>query len=235
MYLPLGFFNSLDGKRMLAEKMRILFFALLVAALSGCAMLTPPKEQPVIEDHVTNWFNKEKMGVFSTTAERREVIVKLPDNKFCAEPSPDVAESLASSLSFIAKGSVTDTTKKEAEARLEVAKTLATSVRTLFRRSQGAQFFRDGLFNLCQAYVNHTISGDQYVYMYRDLLMISQHLIEQEIPSLQAGRAEDAAENAVKSEEDAKAAASKAKDSASEAKKDADRAAEAAQKLAAPK
>jgi hypothetical protein len=193
-------------------------------------MFTSPKEQPVIEDRAHNWFGIGKVGVLSTTAERREVIFKFPDNKFCAEPPPDVAEALSSSLILLAKGSATDKTTAEVSARLEAAKTLATSVRTLFRRSQGAQFLRDGLFNLCQAYLNHVIKEDQYVAMYQELLRISQRLVEKELPYMQAGKAEDAAENAASSEAAAKKAASDAAASAQQAKQAADRADAAAKK-----
>jgi hypothetical protein len=106
------------------KKVRILLSIVLVATLSGCALFSSPKEQPVIEDHVHNWFGVDKVGLLSTTAERREVIFKFPDNKFCAEPPPDVAEALASSLTLLAEGSATDKTTAQVSARLEAAKTL---------------------------------------------------------------------------------------------------------------
>lgn len=214
--------------------MRTLLLILLGAVLSGCAMFTPPKEQPIIEDHANNWFNKGKIGVLSTTAERREVLIQFPDNKFCAEPPPDVAESLVSSLSLLAKGSVKDTTAGEASARLEATKALATSIRTLFIRSQGAQFLRDGLFNLCQAYLNHAITEAQYVDLYKELLTKSQALIVLELPALKDKRADDAVKNAEAEATAAKNAASAAADSAKKAKKEADRAEEVAKKAVSP-
>lgn len=213
--------------------MRTLFVAFLLASLSGCALFTSPKEKPVIEDHATNWFNVKKMGVFSTTAERREVIIKFPDNTFCAEPPPDVAESLVSSLSLLAQGSVKDKSTSEATARLEATKTLATSIRSLFTRSQGAQFLRDGLFHLCQAYLNHAISEAEYVALYKELLTKSETLILKELPDLKDRRAEDAVKNAEAEATSAKEAASRAADSAKQAKSEADRAEEAAKKPAA--
>jgi len=207
----------------------ILIF-LAAAALSGCAVFSSPKEQPVIEEHADNWFNIPKMNVFSTTAERREVIVKFPDNKFCAEPPPDVAESLVSSLTLLAQGSASDKTTGQVEARLEAAKSLATSVRTLFRRSQGSQYFRDGLFHLCQAYLNHAIDGAQYIELYKELSTKSKALIEKELDKMQAANAELAAENATAAEAAAKQAASDAAVSAQKAKQDADRAEDAAKK-----
>jgi len=213
--------------------MRTLFLILLVAALSsGCALFTSPKEQPVIENHSNNWLNNKKMGLLSTTAERREVLIKYPENKFCAEPSPDVAESLVSSLSLLAQGNAKDETAGEASARLEATKTLATSIRTLFTRSQGAQFFRDGLFHLCQAYLNQAITEAEYVALYKELLTKSQELIQAELPALKDKRADDAVANAEAEATAAKNAASAAENSAKEAKREADRAEEAAKKTA---
>lgn len=215
--------------------MRTLFLLFLAAALSGCAMFTSPKEQPVIEDRATNWFNIEKIGVLSTTAERREVIFKFPNNQFCAEPPPDVAEALSSNLTLLLKGSASNTAKAgEVTAQLEAAKSLATSIRPLFRRSQGAQFLRDGLFNLCQAYLNGAICKEQYVELYRELLTKSQCLITREIPLMQTTNAEDAAANAAASEAATKKAASEAEASAQKAKKAADDITEAAAKKTAP-
>jgi hypothetical protein len=210
--------------------MRTIFLIFLVATLSGCALFSSPKEQPVIEDHADNWFGISKMSVFSTTAERREVVVKFPDNKFCAEPPPDVAESLVSSLSLLAQGSAKDKTAGEASARLEATRTLATSIRTLFTRSQGAQFLRDGLFHLCQAYLNHAITEAEYVELYKELLTKSQVLIIIELPDMKDKRADDAVKNAEAEATAAKNAASAAENSAKEAKKQADRAGEEAAK-----
>ena len=211
--------------------MRTLFLIILVATLSGCALFSSPKEQPIIEDHANeSWFGSKKLNVFSATAERRVVIVKFPDNKFCAEPPPDVAESLVSSLSLLAQGSAKETTAGEVKARLEATKTLATSIRSLFVRSQGAQFLRDGLYHLCQAYLNKSINEAQYVELYKELLTKSQALIVIELPDMKDKRADDAAKNADAAAADAKAAASAAAESAQQAKQAAESAKAAAKK-----
>lgn len=215
--------------------MRTLFSILLVAALSGCAIFTSPKEQPVLDDYVHDWIRIEKIGVLSTTAERREVIFKMPDNKFCAEPPPDVAEALASSLTLLAEGSAKDKTSGDVKARLEVAKTLATSIRTLFRRSQGAQFFRDGLFNLCQAYLNGVIIESQYIDLYKELVEKARVLVLVELPLMQATKDEVAADDAVSAAAAAKEAVLKAvtaETAAQQAAKDAAAAAEEAKQSA---
>ncbi len=214
--------------------MRTLLSMILVATLSGCTLFTDPLKQPVIEDHTDNgWFSKDKMTVFSTTAARREVIVKFPDNKFCAEPPPDVAESLTSSIAVAAQGSAkAQPGTPEFTASIDAVKTLATSIRTLFTRSQGVQLFRDGLFHLCQAYLNCGIKETEYVDLYKDLLKKSLELVEKELPAMNDKRAEAAAANAGTDANEAKTAATAAAASAQKAKLDAERAEAAAQKAA---
>lgn len=210
--------------------MKALVLGFFVAALSGCSVFTSPQLQPVIEDHTSNWFGMAKMGVYSTTAARREVIVKFPENKFCAEPPPDVAESLASSLSLLLQGSVNDTTDKQASARLEVTRTLSTSIRSLFVRSQGSQVLRDGLFNLCQAYLNGAVTEAEYKDHFNKLVDVSSKLILKELPDMKDKRAEDAVLNAAAAAAEANKSASGAATSAEAAKLAADRAETAASK-----
>lgn len=215
--------------------MRTLLSIILVAALSGCTLFTDPLKQPVIEDHTDNgWFSKEKMTVFSTTAARREVIVKFPDSKFCAEPPPDVAESLTSSIAVAAQGSAkAQPGTPEFTASIEAVKTLATSIRTLFTRSQGVQLFRDGLFHLCQAYLNNGIKDTEYIGLYNDLLKKSIELVEKELPDMKDKRAGEAAATAEANAHEAKTAATEAAAFSQKAKQDADRAEDAARKAAA--
>lgn len=211
--------------------MRTLLLTVLVAALPGCALFSSPKERPVIEDHANaSMFGYAKMNVFSATAERRVVIAKFPENKFCAEPPPDVAESLANSLSLLAQGSAKNATAVEADVRLEATRTLTTSMRGLFTRSQGVQFLRDGLYNLCQAYLNQVITAAEYIALYKELLTASKALVVEELPHMKDKRADDAARNADASATEAKAAASTANVLAQQAKQAADRADEAAKK-----
>jgi hypothetical protein len=194
-------------------------------------LFSSPKEQPVIEDHANaNMFGYAKMNVFSATAERRVVIAKFPENKFCAEPPPDVAESLANSLSLLAQGGAKNATAVEADVRLEATRTLATSMRSLFTRSQGVQFLRDGLYNLCQAYLNQVITAAEYISLYKELLTASKALVVEELPHMKDRRADDAAKNADAAATEAKAAASTANALAQQAKQAADRADEAAKK-----
>ncbi|MBL8422720.1 MAG: hypothetical protein JNK06_04340 [Candidatus Accumulibacter phosphatis] len=199
---------------------RILTAGAVVATLSGCSYLTPPMERPVIEDHSGH------LGTFTTVAERRMVITKKDyrddafTSKFCAEPSPDATQSIASTLraalTASAKGLAADPA-----VSAEFGRTLETTAKSLFQRSQGVQFFRDGLFNLCQAYLNGALNGidmngksitneQGYVQRYSELLRAAQLIIHAEIgkmPSVAVLRAEEA----VSAAEAAKDAAVKAR------------------------
>lgn len=210
--------------------MRALFLVVMVSVLSGCSMFTPPIEKPVIEDHASNWFGDNKVNIFSTTAERRETIIKFPDGKFCSEPPPDVAQALTSSFTLLAQGTVKDATANEVTARLEATKALATTIRSLFSRSQGIQLFRDGTFHLCQAYLNGSITKEEYKAMFESLLEKSTPLIQAEIPDMKEKRVDELANNADTAASEAKAAAQNATTSAQKAKQDADRAEAAAKK-----
>lgn len=68
----------------------------------------------------------------------------------CAEPSPDAVEALAASIT--AKIEASSTTDRRAKA--ELAQEVSTSVGAVLKRSQGLQFFRDGIFALCQGSMN---------------------------------------------------------------------------------
>ena len=145
--------TSLSTSEPLSSRKLLMSLSLcsVVFVLTGCAAFTAPKEQPVIEDKVG-----ENFGVLAVTAERRAIIFGrkgVNAGRICAEPSPDVAESLVSSLKVIAEASA-KRGDLEAKAGFEFGKTLATAISTLFVRSQGIQFMRDSTYALCQAHLN---------------------------------------------------------------------------------
>lgn len=75
--------------------------ALLIAACSqGCAYLTKPLEQPVIEEKLNpRWLSKATVGTLSLTPERRVVLVNFKENRFCAEAPTETGIDLASAIS----------------------------------------------------------------------------------------------------------------------------------------
>ena len=162
---------------------RIFILAFALGTLNGCTSI----KNPVHQHQLAN------VGALSTVASRRVVLVnsryhggfKL-ESELCAEPSPDVTENIVSSFSSNAeiKGAAetkAEIAKIEAQAKLELAKSLSSLGESLFARTQGAQMFRDGAYNLCQAYINRAISREQYVSAYSMLLESSTELIKHEL------------------------------------------------------
>lgn len=191
----------------------MILFLIVSSTIHGCSFLTRPIEKPIIEDHSGN------LGTLATVAERRMVVAKKDydkdswfnsyESKFCAEPSPDATQSLANALSFALKGSA-EGLKEKPQVSTELSKSLATTAKSLFHRSQGVQLFRDGLYNLCQANLNGAITADQYHTNYIYLLNQATKIISAEVaklPDASTKRAEEAANTA----ELAKAAAENAK------------------------
>lgn len=181
---------------MITRSLKAICLCLLCANLSACGLsvVADPKTNPVLEDRIGLW-GRQPVGTLATTAERRVVLVRIaeddPDTfgKFCAEPPPDAAENIASKLALAleagAKITNVDPAGKipegEASARLETAKEIATSVQSLFHRSQGLQFYRDGMYNLCQGYLNKVINGDEFAKRADDLSKKSYALIKLEL------------------------------------------------------
>jgi hypothetical protein len=192
------------------------FVCVIIVFIFGCSFLTPPKEKPVIQDQVGPLFKEKTTHVFSLTPERRTVIVTpkkepLKDEKgtiiilsdkegnqsidketvikFCAEPPPDVAESLADTFRFLAEAELK---KADADVAAEFYKSFTSSAMSLFYRSQGVQLFRDGLFNLCQAQLNGLLKSGEYTTKYVDLLEVASKLISEEIEKMELIRGTEA-------------------------------------------
>jgi hypothetical protein len=192
--------------------------------LSGCSTFTPPKEQPVIEDKIG-----ENFGTLAVTAERRIIIFgrdksKKDEKLVCAEPSPDVAESLVSSLKAVAQASV-NKGDAETKAGLEISKSLATAISSVFTRSQGVQFFRDNMYALCQAHLNGVVNPKQFNEMYLQITKYSYELIAKELPSADTKRAETAATRSEQARDAATLSAASSKTLSEAAKTSADAAA----------
>lgn len=194
--------------------------------LAGCSAFTSPKEQPVIEDKIGDNF-----GTLAVTAERRIIIFSRENSenkhikKICAEPSPDVAESLVSSLKAVAEASAKDGDVEVARANLQISKSLATAISTVFTRSQGIQFYRDGMYALCQAHLNGVIDPSQFLEEFKELREKASELIKLEIKSIESRRIENAALRAEEARDAAAQSAAGAKTSQIEAAKSAEAAA----------
>jgi hypothetical protein len=67
---------------------------------------------------------------------------------------------------------------------MQATESFASVAKQLFVRSQGLQLYRDAAYNLCQAYMNHMISGEEYMQRHDALLKIAADLIGAQIPSM---------------------------------------------------
>lgn len=166
----------------------------LAFLLEGCAYFTPPLEHPVAQNQVLN------VGTISMVASRRAVYVvgrKVEldvddrtitiDSQFCAEPPPDVTENIVSSFTGKLEGSANAETKEEvakleAQAKADLAKALTTQGSPLSKRTQGAQYLRDSLYNLCQGYLNGALSPAEYKSQLSIVFMKAAELIATELP-----------------------------------------------------
>ncbi len=148
----------------------------LVLALSGCASYFTPRP-PVFEDRLGIW-GREKIGTLATAPDYRVIIVQLvPETKLCAEAPADAAGQFAST--FAAAFSTPQQITAEGRAAMAVA------IKQLFKRSQGVQFYRDGAFALCNAYLNGVLTKDEYAKELRELRIVVAELIKTEIPFLE--------------------------------------------------
>jgi hypothetical protein len=138
--------------------------AAAVAALTaGCASsLGTFYNRPVVEDKVG-----ETLSTVSLSADRRTIVVsQLPPGSpkplYCAEPPPDTATglktSLDTSLKLPAKG---DASLKDA---------FEGHVTVLAARNAPLDAFRTGVFSLCQYYMNGAIKAEDVRPMFERLV-----------------------------------------------------------------
>lgn len=162
---------------------RLIVFALTIMMLGGCALFSNPASIPVVEDEVGSgkysFENDNRIGTLATVAQRRLALIRFKDGKFCAEPPPDAADNISSTLSTAFSGS-----SGNIQANAQLVASIATVVKQLFYRSQGLQLYRDGSFALCNAYLNGTISEAVFQTKQAELLDTAKALIALEIPFL---------------------------------------------------
>jgi hypothetical protein len=152
---------------------RIAVACVLGVVLGGCGFswFSDRKENPVIEDYVGGTLTgQERVGTLATTASHRTVLVKLNteggvgrSGEFCPEPPPDVARSISDSFAAALEAAVeTPAEQAEGQGSLTVATTFSSAVAPLLRRSQGLQFYRDGMYYNCVAFLNRAIDEQEF-------------------------------------------------------------------------
>lgn len=138
------------------------YLIILVAAslLQGCGLwiFTPSEEKAVVDEHIYDTLDASGgVNALSTKLERRLVLMERYKRKHgeyklkvCAESPAEATQDLSSTFDFAG------TVEKVEISKL--LKALSTKVKPTFKRSQGLQFYRDGAFQLCQAYLNGLIT-----------------------------------------------------------------------------
>jgi hypothetical protein len=160
---------------------RLITLGLTVVVMGGCSVFNP-SSVPVIEDKVGNGNiggKDRRVGTLATVAQRRLALIRFEDGKFCAEPPPDAVDNISQTLSTALSGSSGPTT-----VGAQVAASIATVAKQLFYRSQGLQLYRDGMFSLCNAYLNGAVDEPTYLKQQDKLLDVVKMLINTEIPHL---------------------------------------------------
>jgi len=173
---------------MFNKQICMLCMMLAMAGATGCSLFVSPMEKPIIEDH------SRGITTFATIPSRRMVILSPHDRNIknspkevfiCAEPSPDVSDNIASSLTAALSGKGLSAGNVSAsDITADIFRTLETTAQNLFKRSQGVQLYRDGMYNLCQARMNGIIDDAAFMTKAEELLKSSVELVRQEIPYL---------------------------------------------------
>ena len=127
--------------------------------------------------------NRSGVHALSTKIERRLVVFERKEEgeddglrlKVCAE-SPAEATQALDSINKL------EATLKKVELQGNFDSTLRTVVEAAFKRTQGLQFYRDGAYQLCQAYMNGVIkSKEQFLSHLKNLEDKAVKLIEKEL------------------------------------------------------
>ena len=137
------------------------------AMLSGCGFspFVQPEANPVIEDQ-QGFFGTGDFTTFSTKPDRRMVLIRESQYGplLCSEPPADVASSVAASFATAATAKVNDPTSQiDAQGGVQMSNALQTAIQALAERSQGLQFYRDGLYKLCENRLNGWIDNQTLV------------------------------------------------------------------------
>ena len=158
--------------------MRTAAIAIGCLFLSGCAYYLSPR--PPIMERKLGRPAAESVGALATSADYRVIYVRVkPDARLCAEPPPDAAGQFAATFAAALSGPL-----KEKTLSAETQASMALSMKQLFLRSQGVQFYRDGTSTLCNMYLNGVITADQYLKEAQNLQSVSKELILAEIPNI---------------------------------------------------
>lgn len=143
------------------------FLGIAVCVLTGCG-LTPfvePEKQAIVDEYVFFPWLSNRTGVhaLSTKMERRLVVFERKEEgkdddlrlRVCAESPAEATQALNSI------NKLTVELEKAGVPKGSFDSTLSTAVHAAFKRTQGLQFYRDGAYQLCQAWLNGVIKSEE--------------------------------------------------------------------------
>jgi hypothetical protein len=107
----------------------------------------------------------------------KRMIIANNHGGFCAEPSPDAA---ANYLNKVA-ASLTAEMIKAGKGTGTYDSLSTTEIVKLYQRSQGIQGSRDGMYRLCEAFVNGGITPEKYAEKISAFIRMMNYLVSMEL------------------------------------------------------
>jgi hypothetical protein len=155
----------------------------------GLASCVPASADPQSQPSALDLSLGQNYAVVVTDSTRRTILVDMQRFSYCAEPSPDVSESsivhFANSVALALDAVVGLPTDAAIDAGLRATSRLALAAASVaqatFTPTQGAQLYRIGAFNLCQAWMNNAITREEFARQHESLLQVTSNLILAEV------------------------------------------------------
>ncbi len=135
----------------------------------GTSVITDAKQRVIINTDIVN------TSLPGQVTPRRVV---------CAEPSPDVAQSISSAIQ-----SAIEVSRGDISGRAELGVSVAESIAQLGERLATIQLLRDQLFRACEAYANGAISATSYTILHSRLNKTMVTMLSSEMTAGAFGRA----------------------------------------------
>lgn len=130
---------------------------LLTFVMSGCAIFTPPRENPFLSKTFSaKPSDKSTFGMAATDANRRVAILNVLSGQICVEPPPEAANTISEAFTALFEADVKD----KGNLAANLSQSLTQNISQLYRRSQTVQLYRDAVFSLCQSAINGSILID---------------------------------------------------------------------------
>ena len=154
--------------------------------ISGCQSLGPSAADPVSSMTFGPNASDSVGEAIAVPPKRRIVIVMVKPKdgergRYCAEPPPDVSPELLEQIKALVDADAKVGGEQPGKTQTQGQKNYMEIAQRLVRRTQGVQWFRDGLYSLCQLYVNDAIKGADVKHAFDDLVRTSSELIKIEL------------------------------------------------------